>query len=233
MKNLFAALFSWMLNFDGTLESYNEIKTGIEESYGITFHIRQSDYQAFSDAEKARYDEAYEALNSNQEAVRLYARLNILALLIISIPVLISYLILDFMIPMLLKHGRTLGKRIFGLCLIRPNCVKLTGPVLFIRTVIGKCMIETLIPVLIVIMFIFGKGNIFLLALLVLIPIVNLILFFATKNHTVLHDLLAVTVAADYDSQRIFDTEDDLIEFKRKKHEDEVQNLREREYSHI
>ena len=228
-----ATLMSWILKYDDRMAAFNEIKESVAAQYGISFDTSQEEYQEFDAEKKARFDEAYEALNANREAVKLYSQLNVFAILIISLPMFLAFLILEFIIPLIFKDGRTLGKKIFGLCVIRPNCVKISGPVLFIRSIIGKCVIELQIPATIIIMFLFGKGNIFLAILFFAIPLVNLISFFATKKHTVLHDLLSVTVVADYASQRIFETEDELIEFKKKQHEEEVQRLREPEYSHI
>ena len=229
----FATLFQFVFKYDETLSSYQAIVSDVEEAHGIKLQVTKEEYDGYDDAKKAKYDAAYQALNDNSEAVRLYARVFILQILSFSLSMFIAFLLLEFFLPLVFKDGRTLGKKIFGLCLIRPNCVKISGPVLFIRSIIGKCVIETQIPVMIVLMFFNGKANLFLIVLLFAIPIVNLILFFATKNHTVLHDMLAVTVVADFSSQRIFETEDDLIEFKKKQHEIEVERAREPEYSHI
>lgn len=215
---LFATLLSWVFRYDKTLDEYNGIRESVEEAYGISFYITESEYNTYDEAKKALYDEAYEALNANRDAVRLYALLNNYAILIVMFSLIFAFLGMEFVVPLFLKEGRTLGKKIFGLCVIRPNLVRISGPVLFVRSILGKCVLETMIPAFVILMTIFGRSNIFLVILMFLIPIVNLVLFFATKNHTVLHDLLSVTVVADYQSQRIFDTEDDLIRFMEEQH---------------
>ncbi|MBO4411398.1 MAG: RDD family protein [Lachnospiraceae bacterium] len=210
---LAATLLSLAFGYDGTLDSYNEIRTGIEESYGITFQITEEEYLTYDDAKKAQYDAAYEALNANSEAVRLYALLTNYSLMIVTFAILFAFLILEFIVPLLLKEGRTLGKKIFGLCVVRQNSVRISGPVLFIRSILGKCVIELLVPVFIIILILFGRGDIFLTILLFLIPLVNVIIFLATKNHYQLHDLLAVTVVADYATQKVFADEDERTAF--------------------
>ncbi|MBR4767625.1 MAG: RDD family protein [Lachnospiraceae bacterium] len=224
---LFATLLSWVLRYDKTLDEYNAVRGEVEAEYGVSFDIRESEYNTYDEEKKARYDAAYEALNQNQEAVRLYALLINFEFIIITASIILAFLVMEFVLPLILKEGRTLGKKIFGLAVIRPNLVRISGPVLFIRTILGKCVVETLIPVFVILLTAFGKGNIFLVILLFLIPIVNLVLFFATRNHTVLHDLLSVTVVCDYQSQRIFDTEDDLIRFKEEQHAAQVDHSRE------
>ena len=43
-----------------------------------------------------------------------------------------------------------------------------------------------------------------------------------TQNHTAIHDLLSDTVVVDMSSQRIFETQDALIEYKQQLHAEEV-----------
>ena len=112
---LFATLLSRIMGYDEKLSAYQERKGAVEEKYGISFDISESEYLAYNDAKKAVYDEAYRALNADQEAVRLYLLLNNLAVLIVSFSLLLAFLLLEFTVPLLFKHGRTLGKKIFSL----------------------------------------------------------------------------------------------------------------------
>jgi hypothetical protein len=52
---------------------------------------------------------------------------------------------------------------------------------------------------------------------------VQLVLLIVTKTHTPIHDLLARTVAVDITSQLIFDTPEDLLAYKKRLHEEQVQ----------
>ena len=217
-----AALVSLIVDYDGNYNAYMEIRSSVEEEYGISFEITEEEFNGYDAEKQARYNAAYEALNANKEAVRLYSLITNLALLIVTFSFLAAYLILEFTIPLLLKNGMTLGKKIFGLGVMKQNGVKISGPVLFVRTILGKYAVEVMIPVFILIMTFFGRGNIFLIILLALIPIVNLILVIATRNNCFLHDLLAVTVVVDYGSQKIFDTEEEMMAYITEQHETEV-----------
>ena len=48
-----------------------------------------------------------------------------------------------------------------------------------------------------------------------LICLLQVILTAVTKAHTPIHDLIAGTVTADYATQRIFESTDALVEYKR------------------
>ena len=49
----------------------------------------------------------------------------------------LAFLVWYFILPLLFGYGRTLGKKIFGLAVIRTNLVKVSNPVLFVRTIVG------------------------------------------------------------------------------------------------
>lgn len=134
--------------------------------------------------------------------------------LMASIGFLFSYLILEFVIPIILKNGQTVGKKVFGIALVKPNCVKISILSLFSRTILGKYAIETMFPVLLVFMFFFGGMSWIALALFVAVALFNIILFFATKNHTPIHDIFAVTVAVDIKLQMIYASEEELAQKK-------------------
>ncbi len=219
---LFAVLFSLIFGYDGKLEAYEEIRTSIEEQYGISFPTTEQEYNAFDEEMKARYDAA-SGDERAADAMRLSMLLINLEVLIVTFSLLLAILIFEFVLPLILKHGRTLGKRVFGLAVMRNNFVKASGPVMFIRAILGKYAIETMIPAFILInIFFFGKVDILMLILLVLVPIVNLVLIIATKNNCPIHDLIAMTVVVDFDSQKIFDTEAEMIAYKTAKHEEAV-----------
>ncbi|MBR3437368.1 MAG: RDD family protein [Lachnospiraceae bacterium] len=218
----FAALLSLIVDYDGKLNEYRDIQSSIEEKYGVSYGIREEEYNSWDPEKQARYDAMFEELKSNKDWVRDRSLIINLALLIVTFSFLLSYLILEFMIPLLLKNGMTLGKKIFGLGVMKQNGVKVSGPVMFVRSILGKYAIEVMIPVFIIMMMLFGLGNLFLFILLILIPLVNIVMVAATRNNCFLHDLLAVTVVVDYQSQKIFDNEDEMMAYVTAQHEAEV-----------
>ena len=122
----------------------------------------------------------------------------------------------EFFMPLWLGNGQTLGKRIFSLCLVRNDGVKLNTMQLFARTILGKFTVETMLPVYILLMLFFGTmgltGTLILFALLA----AQVLCLMVTRTNSAIHDLIAGTVVVDKDSQTIFRTTEDLIAWKKR-----------------
>lgn len=170
--------------------------------------------------------EAYQAFLSLTPGAKVDAQYNYvhaLLFMMISVGIILAYLILEFIIPLILKNGQTVGKKIFGICLVRPNCVRITALALLARTLIGKYAVETMFPVLLIIGFLFYGMGILAIILFVAILLLDIVLFFATKNKTPIHDIFAYTVAVDAKLQVIFQSEEELIEKKTLQHKETVE----------
>lgn len=207
---------SGLTGYDAYSEILETCYARYEQEYGTTFDLTEEDYHAMTPREQQIYAEAYEALTADETAMHAYSMMVNLTLLITSLSTLAGYLILEFAVPLLLGNGQTLGKKIFGVGVIRPDGVRISTVQLFIRTVLGKYTIETMLPVLLVMMIFFGiiglPGTIVVVGLV----LTQAILLLVHRNHAVIHDLLANTVAVDLSSQMVFDTEQDMIEYKKK-----------------
>ena len=164
-------------------------------------------------ATKSAYD-VYKKLPPVEKVNWQYKYVYTLLFMMTSVGTLLAYLVLEFILPIIFKNGQTVGKKVFGICLVRPNCVKITTLSLFARTVLGKYAIETMFPILLVFLFLFGGLGILAIILLAALALLNIILFFALKNRTPIHDLLAGTVAVDMKLQMIFQSEEELVEKK-------------------
>ena len=217
-----AYLMSAMLSYDAQNDKVNSYYEKYEQQYGIDFDISSEDYNNLSQDDKQSYDDAYDALASDKDAVRAYSIVVNLTLIITSFGILLSVIILDVVIPLIFKNGQTLGKKIFGLCVMREDGIKLSPVLLVVRSVLGKYTIEIMVSVLMLLMVYFGTIGIVGLAVLAGILILQIILLFATSNHTVIHDLLSHTIVVDYASQMIFDSVEEQLAYKKKIHSDEV-----------
>ena len=222
---LFAILFSWVFGYDG----YSDKLAAKYEEYGVDRDFTQSDFNNATEEEQNAYMAAVERLEADEQAQNYFSTLLYMTIAIITVSILISYILLEFVVPLLFKNGQTLGKKIFGIALMRKNGVRVNGPVVFTRTVIGKYAVETMIPVYLIILLFFNQAlDIFQLLLLVLIPLVNLGFFLFTPNRTALHDLIADTVAVDFQQQMIFESEEAMVEYKARMHREAVENDREK-----
>lgn len=221
-----AVLFAWLLSvalgFDTQYQTLNEAYDRYGAEYGVDFNLGLAEYESMTGAEIDRLNEAYEALSGDDEAMYAYNMILSLTLTITSLGILLAYLVMEFTIPMCLKNGQTIGKKIFGIGLMRNDGVRITGSGLFARTFLGKYAIGTMVPVLIILMIFFGLLGLTGTIVLALIALLQIILLLATRNHTPIHDLLASTVSIDVGSQMIFDTYEDMIAYKKKVHAEQV-----------
>lgn len=213
-----AYLLAVVTDYDGYNRTMNDAFSGYEQQYGVTFEMTEEQYAAMTDAERERYNEAYDALCRDDEAMYAYNMMVNLTLLISTFGILAAFLVSEFAVPLWLGNGQTLGKKIFGICLMRTDGIKISAPLLFIRTVLGKYTVETMIPVLIIVMIFFNMIGIVGPLVLALILVLEIVLLAVTQTNSAIHDILAKTVVVDYLSQRIFENEEELIEFKKELH---------------
>lgn len=211
-----AFLLSLAFGYDSQNEALNTAYEKYETQYGVTFHISAEQFDAMTEEEKANYQAAYDALVSDEEAMHTYNVVVNLILLMTSLGILAGIVLMEFVVPLFFGNGQTLGKKIFGICLMRTDGVKLNTMQLFVRTVLGKFAIETMIPVYILLMLYMGAANIFNLLLLTAIALAQAVIVVVTRNNSLIHDLLAGTVVVDYASQRIFTSTQDLIEYQKR-----------------
>lgn len=213
-----AFLLSGILGYDSYSENLDAAYASYEAAYGITFDISEAEYLAMSEQQRENYDAAYQALIADQEAMRAYNMVINLNLVIITLGILLATLALEFVVPLLFGDGRTLGKKIFGIGVMRTDGVRLPTVQLFIRTVLGKFAVETMLPVYMAQMFLLGTLDLPGLILLAALLLAQVICLIATRTNSALHDLLAGTVTVDFSSQRIFSSTAELIEYTKRIH---------------
>ena len=213
-----AFILSAIFGYNNTIEKLDGYYERYSEEYGIVLDISESDYEKLSEEEKAKFNEANEAILNDNEVQMTYSLMVNLSIVIVTVSVLISMLVVEFAVPLFFGNGQTLGKKIFGVALVRSDAVKLTPLLLFIRTVLGKYTIETMAPIMILFMIFFSEaGMLGTLSLLLLVG-TNIVLALATYNKSAIHDLLANTVAVDMATQMIFDTPEQMLEYKKSLH---------------
>lgn len=200
-----AFLLSVVLGYDGHTAQLEARYAEYEARYGITLDITSADYDAMTEEERAQYDAALAAFAEDREAGYLYSLLINLTLVIITFGILLSYLILELIVPLLFGNGQTLGKKVFGIGVMHVNALKITPQMLFIRTVLGKYTLETMIPVLLILMIFFGIIGIEGTAIILVLALVQVVLLAATRTRSAIHDLLAQSVTVDLASQMIFE----------------------------
>ena len=218
LLGILAVLFAWGLSaltgYDGYSRIVQESYEKYAAEYQVNLRLSQTEYEALSPQEAQRVDEAFAALNADRNALRAHQMMLQLSVMIISLGFFFAFLTWEFFIPLRLGDGQTLGKKIFGVGLMRAEGLRVHGPTLFIRAILGKYALETMIPVLILLMIYWGTIGVVGPAVLFFILLIQVILYIATPTRSLIHDLLAGTVAIDEASQRIFDTPEEMAAFK-------------------
>ena len=221
----FAFAASAIFHYNTYSQMYSDGIDRYAAEYGIDFDsvLSQADYDALSEADRANYDAAVDAMNTDPEIMR---ALNVIVRMIItmvSVSLFLSFMVIEFIIPLIMKNGQTVGKRIFGLAVMRVNGVRIRAVPLFIRTFLGKYVIETMIPVLIAMMIIFnavgimGGPGIMGLVFVGLLLLGQIVLVWRTKTSSMIHDIVSDCVVVDMSSQMIFDSEEAMFEYKARK----------------
>ena len=231
-KRIFAAIFDGILlvtlavlvaTVVSSVLDYNNQAKALEEKYiyfesgdGVDFEITQEDYDLLTPEQQEKFNQAYEALSTDEDTLYVYNMLISLSIVIISVSGLISFAVLEFIVPLLLKNGQTLGKKIFGLAVMRPDAVKISAVSLFIRTFMAKYAIETMVPLLMGLMILWGAVGVLGPILVLGILLLQIMLLLRNEHRTPIHDKLAMTVVVDYNSQMIFPTKEAQLEHEQK-----------------
>ena len=160
-----------------------------ETQYGISFDISEAEYKELPEDQQKNFDAAYQALINDDDVLYTYNLLINLTLLITTFGILLA---------------------------MRTDGVQITPLQLFIRTVLGKFTVETMIPVYIIIMVLFNSIGIFGTGVLLILLLAQAVSMIVTRTNSMLHDLIGGTVAVDIASQKIFRSTDDLIDYQKK-----------------
>lgn len=212
-------IMSAILGYDGKLEQLQDKYQEYAENYGIDLGLTDEEYEEWTDEEKAAYEEKVEAANraiaEDEELTELYGQVIAYTILIVTISTLISFLVLEFAIPIFIGNGQTVGKKIFSVALMRTDGVKISTMQLFVRSILGKYTLELMIPLFVIAMMIIGAVGIIGVIVLLAILVMEIVCYVKTGTNSFIHDVVAVTVCVDYSSQMIFESEEELIEYKK------------------
>lgn len=217
-----AALFSMALGYDGYIDSVNAAYEKYESMYDVDFQISQQAYTELSEQQRQNYDTAYQALVADEAVTYAYNMLINLTMLIMTFAILLSIIVVEFVVPLFLGNGQTLGKKIFGIGLMHTEGIQVNNLQLFARTLLGKFAIELMIPLHIIIMIFFNFIGIVGLMIMLILLIAQVVCLAVTRTNSLLHDVLAGTVAVDFASQRIFRSREELLEYTKKIHAEQA-----------
>ena len=241
----FGYLFSSILGYDTYYSAWLKAQDDYQTNFGIVIDITPDDFEALTAEQKAAYEkelgitlpdtkEEYEkryidadrAMGQDKELIEVYSMLLNLSLITATFGVLLAFLVLEFGVPMLLKNGQTVGKKVFAIGVMQITGIRVSPLSLFVRAILGKYSICTMIPLLCGILFFFGAGGGFPVILVFGIVLLQLGLVIVTREHKTIHDLIGSTVVVDMQTQMIFKDKEALLAHQKKVAAEKAENSR-------
>ncbi len=213
-----AYLLSLALGYRDKAVELTEIYNGVQEKYDVDLSLNEEEINALPTEVQDEYKKATLEFNSNPRAAYLNAMIISLTMVIVTIGTLISQLLLEFVVPLIFKNGQTVGKKMFSIGVMSEDGVKISTFALFARALFGKYTIETMVPLYILMMLLFGAIGIEGVIILIGILILQVVMMIATDTRSTIHDRMTHSVVIDFSSQKIFDTKEELLAYKTQLH---------------
>ena len=208
--------------FDTYNDTLGQRQAQYEQQYGVSFDLSQSEFAELTEEEQKKLTDAYDELAKDPDFIYNYNMVINLSLTIVSTSLLVAYLALEFVVPLLFGNGQTVGKKIFGIAVMKLSGIKVDAVSLFVRTLLGKFTFETMIPLLLLLMMLWGAIGMVGPLVIGAILVTEIVFMITSHTNAMIHDKLAQTVAVDMQSQMIFASEAELLAYKAKAHEEMV-----------
>ncbi len=216
-----ASLTAWVVGFDGYYDTYAAVREEYAKAYNIDINADTSNY---TEEELKEYNDLCEqadaAFAQDERALHSWGMMVTLVPVIITVSAFLGFLVMEFIIPMLFKDGRTLGKKIFGICLMRVDSVRITNVQLFVRAILGKFTVETMIPLTLFLLIVMNIATVVAPVAIIAIFGTQIIMMIATPTRATIHDKMAGTVVVDFASQMLFDSHEEMLAYKQRLHEE-------------
>ena len=103
------ALLSLATGYDGHTQDLEDAYARYETQYAVTFDIRAEAFSAMTPEEQQNYNAAYDALIADEDVLYVYNLVLNLTLVITTLAILLGYLIMEFVLPLILGNGQTIG----------------------------------------------------------------------------------------------------------------------------
>ncbi len=227
LASLFALLISLAYGYDkySTRVMEKQIEYGIyveSEKGNITFndtkYIVVDDISSLSKEEK---EQRYKDIAKDQDYVYALYKMNVGQIIISSGAIFLSLFVFEFILPLCLKHGRTIGMRFFDIGYVTYQDIDPSPKNIFVRFLFGKFIIKAFIPYMGIMLIIYNTGfGIMGLIIALMVFIGNIVMLFVTKDKVGVHDYLARMKPVDNSCQIYCKTVEELS--KKKIEEDQL-----------
>lgn len=224
-KDMIQASILEKYNIEALEEKYSDIEVANFIYYN---NLSDEERVAFESNEdlpeelRKNFKDCLYEINNNEKIATLTGTMFSLFITIFSTSLLIAFIILEFIVPLIFKNGQTLGKKIFSLGVVRIDSVKVSPIVLFVRTILGKYTISTMVPLISFCWFTLFP-SITPLFFILLILLLHIVFYFTSGTGALIHDKMAATAVVDMQTQMIFDSVEALEEYKLQVHREEAE----------
>ncbi len=198
-------LFSFLFGYDKANDALNLKYV----EYGLKYYDEENNL-LIKEGTTEELSALWELFDQDEKAIQLWNKVVDLSLIIPILSVSISIFIFEFIVPLFMKHGRSIGRYAFKIALITNEGIEVKMIHLFIRFLFGKLMITALIPLICILSVLLNMANPFIVIMLLGIWIINLILIIKSKNHIGISDFLAKVYPCEIEGQTFFDSVEEL-----------------------
>ena len=213
---LLLVLFTGILYFISLIADFDTHYAILQEEYKkvcyLVFNPEINDYQAISPTDP-NFDYVVELINDNEVLLKELSFVNTFSVNAPLIGLAISLFILEFIVPLILKNGQTVGMKFFKIALISNNNLAITTTQLFARCIIGKIAVLGIIPMLAILyIFLNAGGGLFGTIILLVVVIIQIVMLIKNKNHEGIADKIANVHPVNFTETVIYKTQKELDE---------------------
>ena len=208
---------AWLVSLCYGYDNYNSIIEQKYVEYGLKYESSEEpgkyiycDYPSDKDCQ-----DKWEKCKNDPEFYKAYEMRVKGGPIILATSLSLTLLIFEGILPICLKHGRTIGMRFFGVGYVTEDGIEPPVSSILVRFIFGKLILGGLIPLFSLMYIINGSG-------FGLVGIIALILYFGvngyllvfTKEKRYIHDYIARMRPVDNDNQIYIKTTDELATLK-------------------
>lgn len=175
--------------------------SSMEQAYGVRFNLTPQELQNLTEEQSRQYEAAFARFAGSEEDVKNYNRMVLGSYMTVLGSVLVAVLILELGIPLILKNGQTLGKKLMGLVVIKMEGSPADALGIIARAVLGKYLVEIAVPVFTILAIYNGNAGGRSSLMIMGLFLVQAACMGLTKERRLIHDFLSGTRVVAEDSE--------------------------------
>lgn len=212
---LFVIIFTGVLYLASFLVGYQDNLNLLEEQY-IKYGVYVGNNSGYElcDTTLETCQESLKNFYADDAAIDIYLKTTESMFLMFVVSAAISSLIYEFLIPIFMGNGETIGMKIMKICYVNEENYRVSHIQIFTRFLFGKFLVNLLIPIMGLFYFYISNGSLLALAVVIAIPLINLIMTFKTKNRSGIANTIGKMVVVSKEETFIFESKEAYIAAK-------------------